>query len=570
MEKNTPININQELRFKLEVGDKLNLFCTHNIYKTKIITEDNTEILMPSKNYFFVGNRLYIPYNNYITDEFLQIPYEYRYIKVHKNKYAADNSPIEERYKLSICDKYGTEYHFNYNQFYVPLENIVEKSKVINLQELYNTQEENGNLPLFKIVPEEQSYSNTISCAKILDLCNQTKLGKLSSESIQYKHNIHNGNFTLSYSDSSKYKVNNNGSITTHNIREDIIKEEMENNPIFLLVKNGKFFFTDTKQQDKDIVEDYKTGIKVLHDHFRIDAKPDDNINIDMDKQFVFKIIKSNLLTQNNKNFASIILEGKEIPLIPTDKNSELFFDHDFHFQYCNNVREVFRDDAPLSGFIKDFYSIAQEKLDSNNIYLTVKADEKYQIKTYFSDDKENVILDLPKTTLIPHFSNILPLEYSQSKEHTINTKETTHIKYTKELEDDIQQDSKPSAQDKNSSMLEQDSRKYGTYNYISTQEKDNTPQLSTDTISFPLPRKNVNIGENIDDDKHHISFTKMTYKEMLDFYDMIQKNYSYEYVNNAYENIIKYYGREEEINNAYIDKHNHVFINGYDFGLLQ
>ena len=641
MKKNTPITTNQALSLKLEVGDKLNLFCNSGIYKTKITTEDNTEIIMPSKNYFFAENKLYIPYNNYITDEYIQIPSEYRYIKVDKNKYATDSTSIEESYRLLICDENGEGYHFNYDRFYIPLENIVEKPKEINLQELYNIQEKNGNFPLFKIVPENQQHTDkSITCAMVLDSYNNKEIGKLSPQSLQYKHysNEKYETFILSYSDISKYKINNTGSINTYNDTRDIImQKEQEDNPIFLVIQNGKYSFTDTKYND-NLVEDYKTAIKVLHDHFKIDEQPDNSLNIDMDKQFVFKITKSNLLRQDDKNFVSIILEGKEIPLIPTDKNTDLFFDCCTCFQYCNNVQEVSRDEAPFSGFIKDFASAAHKKLDSNNIHLSIKVDENNQVKTYIVDNKENIILDLTNTTLTQHLSTILPLEHHQNTEslqqlshghgiqdshilspdknnaipqqdsqnhkheHVTNNNSTLDLdknstilqhdspnhehvtsKLTKNT-DNIHslpskeqkphhnaQDSRTSDLDTNHTIPQQDSPNHEHAISKLAQDKYNTvhPTQDTNIIYFPLPRETINIGDHIDNDKQHISFS-MTYQEMLDFYSTIQKNYSHDYVINAYENIIKNYGKILENNDTYIDKHDHVFINGHDFGLLQ
>ncbi|MGN7618951.1 MAG: hypothetical protein ACTJLM_03405 [Ehrlichia sp.] len=100
---------------------------------------------------------------------------------------------------------------------------------------------------------------------------------------------------------------------------------------------------------------------------------------------------------------------------------------------------------------------------------------------------------------------------------------------------------------------------------------KDDATYLTQDsgTVYFPLPKKNVIIGDSIDQDKHHILLS-MTYEEMLDIYRAIQESYSYEYVISAYENIFKNYGREQISNDAYIDSNSHIFINGYDFGLLQ
>ncbi|MGN7618953.1 MAG: hypothetical protein ACTJLM_03415 [Ehrlichia sp.] len=158
-----------------------------------------------------------------------------------------------------------------------------------------------------------------ITCATILDLLHNSKeLGKLSPESLQYKYytNEKDGIFILNYSDIRKYQINPNRSIDTHNIVQDVIQNEIKSNPIYLVVQNGKCLFTDIRQEE-NLVKDYKTALKVLHNHFRMDESSDDSIEIDVNKQFIFKITKSDLLIGYNKNFASVVLEGNEIPLIP-------------------------------------------------------------------------------------------------------------------------------------------------------------------------------------------------------------------------------------------------------------
>ncbi|MGN7618954.1 MAG: hypothetical protein ACTJLM_03420 [Ehrlichia sp.] len=58
MNKNTSVITNQISPLRLEVGDKLNLFCSSNVYKTKITTEDNTEVIMPSKKLLFCRGQI--------------------------------------------------------------------------------------------------------------------------------------------------------------------------------------------------------------------------------------------------------------------------------------------------------------------------------------------------------------------------------------------------------------------------------------------------------------------------------------------------------------------------------
>ncbi|MGN7618952.1 MAG: hypothetical protein ACTJLM_03410 [Ehrlichia sp.] len=117
-------------------------------------------------------------------------------------------------------------------------------------------------------------------------------------------------------------------------------------------------------------------------------------------------------------------------------KNTYLFFDHGIYFQHCNNVREVFNYDAPFSGFTKNFFNIAQKKLDSDNVYLAIKVDGNNQIKMYFSDNKENIIYDLPNTTLTQHLSTILPLEYPQNNTHDGLKEESTNTAPIYDAED--------------------------------------------------------------------------------------------------------------------------------------
>ena len=74
MKENTILPTQQNVSLKLEVGKKLNSFCNHNIYQVIASVEDHSKIIMPSKNYFFIGNKLYVPYNNYVNDEYMEIP----------------------------------------------------------------------------------------------------------------------------------------------------------------------------------------------------------------------------------------------------------------------------------------------------------------------------------------------------------------------------------------------------------------------------------------------------------------------------------------------------------------
>ena len=56
----------------------------------------------------------------------------------------------------------------------------------------------------------------------------------------------------------------------------------------------------------------------------------------------------------------------------------------------------------------------------------------------------------------------------------------------------------------------------------------------------------------------------------MLNFYESVKEQYSYDEVLIAYNNIFKNYGREQKNDNIYIDGDNHIFIENHDFGILQ
>ncbi|AHX07323.1 hypothetical protein [Ehrlichia chaffeensis] len=563
MNNNIPITTNQASSFKLKVGENLHGFCNRNIYTVKITTEDNTEIVMPSKNYFFVGDKFYVPYNNYLHDSYLNIPSEYQYIKVERTQYTTYSKETQDFYNLVICDQNGEAYHYNYQKFYIRPENIIEKPETINLEEYYNVQKTRGDSPLFKISSEEPYKNTETSPAILLDLHSNEKFAKLSPESLQYKHysSANHDTFIFNYSDISKHHINDDKSIHLHNIRDDVIQEEMENSPIFLVIQDGKFFFTDIEQEGS-LVKDYNTALRVLNfANFQIQDIPNDNRYVNMHEKFIFKVVKSDLQTEYGKNFASVILEDKEIALIPNDDNTHLFFDGNFSFEYCNNVREVFKYDEPISGFTKSFAAISQEKLDSTNIYITIKSDEGDHTQTYFSDKQGNHILDLPNTGLTEYLSTILPLDYSQNETHNISARDITHQASETIQEHNVLDQKEDNTRPEKLIDTEHHTNEGNTFDPITEQD--------IDTIYFPLSKEHINIGDNIDQDKHHISFD-LTYEGWLNFYEAIKENYSYDQVWSAYNNIFKDYGKEQENDNVYINQNNHIFIDNYDFGLVQ
>ena len=644
---------NYEYSFKLDVGEDLHFFCNHNTHKVKIITEDNTEITMPSKNYFFVGDKFYVPYNNYFYDNYLNIPAEYRYIKVEHTQYSnTNNEQPQDFYNLVLCNKNGEAYRYNYYKFYIKPENIIEKSSEVNLKEYYNIQQSKEGAPLFKIVSAEPTNTTKASTPLILDISSHQKFAKLSPEALQYKHYLDCNSptydtFTLSYSDIRKHQVDEHGKINLHNIRDDILQAEMENNPIFLVVQNGKYFFTDVKQ-DQPLTTSYNTALKVLASaNFQTNNAPDDNQYVDMNKKFIFKITKSNLHTEydNSKNLASITLEGKEIPLISNECDTQIFYD-DFSFKCYQNFTQVFNYDEPIIGLDKDFYELIKEKLSSNNIYITIKSDEQNHTKTYFSNKQGNHILDLPNTKLTEYLSTMLPLgdytnemlktptediahqkvsdttqkhdtldsekndktlQNSVDKTASVNNTQPTHDEIHKHDTSDTQKDSITSqksvddttsinntnpTQNKVQSTPTEDiahqkiSDTTQKHNTLDSEKSDKTLQNSVgeeyninksnpninvekNIVYFPLSREHVNIVDNIDQHKHHVSFD-LTYEEMLNFYEAVKEQYSYDEVLIAYNNIFKNYGREQKNDNVYIDGDNHIFIENHDFGLLQ
>ncbi|AAZ68177.1 hypothetical protein [Ehrlichia canis] len=671
MTSNTSIPKNHEYSFKLDIGENLYFFCNHNVHKVKIITEDNTEITMPSKNYFFVGDKFYAPYNNYFYDNYLNIPAEYRYIKVDHMQYrTTNNEQPQDFYNLVLCDKNGEEYRYNYYKFYIKPENIIEKSAEINLKEYYNIQQLKEGAPLFKIVSEQPNNTTKASTALILDISSNQKFAKLSPEALQYKHYLDRNSptydtFTLSYSDIRKHHVDEQEKINLHNIRDDILQAEMENNPIFLVIQDGKYFFTDVKQ-DQPLTTSYNTALKVLASaNFQINNVPNDNCYVDMHKKFIFKITKSNLHTEhdNSKNLASITLEGKEIPLISNDDDTQIFYD-DFSFKCYQNFTQVFNYDEPIIGLDKDFYEPIKEKLSSNNIYITIKSDEQNHIKTYFSDKQGNHILDLPNTKLTEYLSTMLPLgDFSNEvlnthiediahqklsdttqKHDTLNPEKNSttlqnSVNETAGTNDpqstqnavhkhdtlDTQKDSTTSQKSVNDTASTNDSQSTQNavhkHDTLDTQKDSTTSQKSVnetastndpqptqnavhkhDTLDtqkdsttlqklvseehninksntninveqnivyFPLSREHVSIVDNIEQNKHHVSFN-LTYEEMLNFYEAVKEQYSYDEVLIAYNNIFKNYGREQKNDNIYIDGDNHIFIENHDFGILQ
>ncbi|AHX04901.1 hypothetical protein [Ehrlichia japonica] len=755
MNNNTPISTNEEFSFKLEVGGDLNNLCTGNIYKAKVIDKDNTEIVMPSKSYFFVGDKFYVLYNGYHNDDYLNIPSEYQYIKAEHIQHTDYNDETKDFYRLVICNQDGKAYYLSYHKLKISLENILKTSEKIDLKEYYNIQETRGNGPLFKIVSETPDKNTETSSAILLDLHSGQEFGKLSSESFQYGYyssRVHDG-FELNYSDINKHQVNDDGSINLYNISYSLMQEEIENSPVFLIVQDRKYFFTDI-QQEGSLVTNYNKASSILDaaNFIIIKDKPnddDDDDHIDMHEKFIFRISKSNLYKEDNKNYASIILEDKEILLIAKDDNTDIFFDGNSYFEYCNNLNEVIRYDAPISGFAKSFFKIVQEKLDANNMYITMKLDKENHIQTYLSDKQGNHILDLANTELAEYLSTILPLDYHQdenavsknptdetpdtntnnisnptieqdnavsknptdetpdtntnnisnptieqdnavSKNPTDETPDTnTNNISNPTIEQDnavsknptdetpdtntnnisnptIEQDnavsknptdetpdtntnniSNPTIEQDNAvsknptdetpdtntnnisnPTIEQDNAvsKNPTDetpdtntnnisnptieqdNAVSKNPTDETPDTNTnnisnptieqdnavsknptnetpdtntnnisnptieqdiDTVYFPLSREHINIGDAIDDGKYSISFD-LTYEELVNFYQAVKENYSYDQVWSAYNNIFKNYGREQQNNNIYIDENDHIFIDNYDFGLLQ
>ena len=567
MNNNTPIPANQEFSFKLEVGGDLNNLCTGNIHKAKVIDKDNTEIVIPSKSYFFVGDKFYVLYNGYHNDDYLNIPSEYQYIKAEHIQRTDYNDETKDFYRLVICNQDGKAYYLNYYKFKISLENILKTSEKIDLKEYYNIQETRGNGPLFKIVSETPDKNTETSSAILLDLHSGQEFGKLSSESFQYGYYSSRGHdgFELNYSDINKHQVNDDGSINLYNISHSLMQEEIENSPVFLIVQDGKYFFTDI-QQEGSLVTNYNKATSILDaaNFIIIKDKPndddDDDDDIDTHEKFIFRISKSNLYKENNENYASIILEDKEILLIAKDDNTDIFFYGNSYFEYCNNLNEVIKHGAPISGFVKPFFKIVQEKLDANNIYITMKSDEKNHIQIYLSDKQGNHILDLPNTELAEQLSTILASDYHQNE---IQDTSTEHIAYKEE------------------SNTTQGHLK--DENAISKNSIDKTPDTNTNehnipnptieqnvgTVYFPLSQKHINIGDAIGDGKHSISFD-LTYEELLNFYQAVKENYSYDQVWSAYNNIFKNYGSEQQNSNIYIDANNHIFIDKYDFGLLQ
>ncbi|CAI27573.1 Hypothetical protein ERGA_CDS_01210 [Ehrlichia ruminantium str. Gardel] len=565
MKENIELPIQKNFLLKLEVGKKLNSFCNHNIYQAIVRNDNNSEIIMPSKNYFFVGNKFYIPYNNYVNDEYMEIPDEYRYIKIDRIQ-GTNSQNTEEPYLLVICNEYGKEYSYNYHPFYIQPENIIEKSKEINLEKYYKIQQEYNNIPLFKITPESHNHNIPTKCAVITELHNTNKqFAKLSPESLQYKHyhSTTNDKFIFSYSDITKHKINKDGTIKLHNIKNDITQKIIEDNPIFLIVHNGNFFFTD-KKHDGELIDDYNTAVKILrYTNFYINPHTDCSNDIDMNKQFIFKIVKGNLDPNTNKNIVNVELKDKQISLIPKDNNTHLFFDGDNSFQYCNNVREVNREDAPMSGFTKHFFNTVHEILDSHNTYLSIEENKNYQTKTFFSDQTGNPIFDLSNTALTKHISSLF---------HMDNTQNNIQINYTKSLANTTIDNLKPhnELQDEKQ-LIPQKNQKD---NNLPITNQDSTIHSIADTLPnityFPIKKEKVVIGDDIGDGKYKISFN-LAYDEMLDFYKTIQETYNYDYTFSAFNNIIKYYGvQTPHESNVYINKHGHIFIDNLDFGLLQ
>ncbi|QGR02214.1 hypothetical protein EDL79_00705 [Ehrlichia ruminantium] len=573
MKKNTVFPTKHNISLKLEVGNKVNSFCSHNIYKVTAKAEDNSEITMPSKNYFFVGNKFYVPYNNYVNDEYLAIPNEYRYIKIYKTQ-NTDKETEKPHYILVICNQYGKEYSYNYHQFYIQPENIIEVSKETNLEEYYKIQQEYNGVPLFKVIPESHNNNISTTRAVITNLHNvNTQIAKLSPESLQYKHyhSFTNDKFILSYSDITKHQINNDGSITLHNIKHDITQKIIEDNPIFLVVHNGNFYFTD-KKQDGKLVDDYNTAIKVLqHANFEVDADPCRSNNIDMNKPFIFKVVKGDLDPDINKNIANVALKDQQIPLIPKDNNTHLFFNKDNSFEYYNNIREVIREDAAPSGFTKPFFKIVDETLDSNNIYLSIKLDKHDKTKIYFSDQQGNTIFNLPDTTLKQHISSLFHIDDTQQNIHTTSTEDLTDTTIDNFNPHNKLQDDKHVISEEKLLIPHEDS----IDSNLSTEHQERKTHLITDktpnTTHFPLTKEKITIENDIGDSQHHTPLNLM-YDEILDFYKAIKENYNHDYILNAFNNIIKHYGTPQQSheNNAHISKYSHISIDHYDFGLLQ
>ncbi|KJV65667.1 hypothetical protein [Ehrlichia muris] len=629
MNNNTPIPANQEFSFKLEVGRDLNNLCTGNIYKAKVIDKDNTEIVMPSKSYFFVGDKFYVLYNGYQNDDYLNIPSEYRYIKAEHIQRTDYNDETKDFYRLVICDKDGEAYYLSYHKFKISLENILKTSEKIDLKEYYNIQETRGNGPLFKIVSETPDKNTETSAAILLDLYSGQEFGKLSSESLQYGYytSLEHDGFRLNYSDINKHQINDDGSINLYNISDSLMQEEIENSPVFLIVQNGEYFFTDI-QQEESLVTNYNTASSILDaaNFIIIKDKPndDDYIDINMHEKFIFRIVKSNLYKEDNKNYASIILEDKEILLIAKDDNTDIFFDGNSYFEYCNNVEETCKYGEPTSGFAKPFFKIVQKKLDATNMYITMKLDKENHIQTYLSDKQGNHILDLPNTELAEYLSTNLSLNFHQNE---IQNTFTEHITYEEESdttqEHNVLDSKDENAASENSADKTPDTNEHNISNPIieedtddknaasensadetpdtnehnisnpiieedtddknaaSENSADETPDTNehnisnptieenTDTVYFPLSQEHIKIGDVIDDGKYSISFD-LTYEELLNFYQAVKENYSYDQVWSAYNNIFKNYGKEQQNNNIYIDENDHIFIDNYDFGLLQ
>ncbi|AHC38961.1 hypothetical protein [Ehrlichia muris] len=597
MNNNTPIPTNQGFSFKLEVGGDLNNLCTGNIHKAKVIDKDNTEIVIPSKSYFFVGDKFYVLYNGYYNDDYLNIPSEYQYIKAEHIQHTDYNNETKDFYRLVICNQDGKAYYLSYHKLKISLENILKTSEKIDLKEYYNIQETRGNGPLFKIVSETPDKNTETSSAILLDLHSGQEFGKLSSESFQYGYYSSRGHdgFELNYSDINRHQVNDDDSINLYNMSYSLMQEEIENSPVFLIVQDGKYFFTDI-QQEGSLVTNYNKASSILDaaNFIIIKDKPndDDDDHIDMHEKFIFRISKSNLYKEDNKNYASIILEDKEILLIAKDDNTDIFFDGNSYFEYCNNLNEVIRHDAPISGFAKPFFKIVQEKLDANNMYITMKLDKENHIQTYLSDKQGNHILDLANTELAEYLSTNLSLNFHQNE--TQNTS-TEHITYEEESdttqEHNVLDSKNENAASEHSADETLDTNEHNISNPTIEEDTDDenaasensadetldtnehnisnpTIEENTDTVYFPLSHEHINIGDVIDDDKYSISFD-LTYEELLNFYEDVKENYSYDQVWSAYNNIFKNYGIEQQNNNIYIDKNNHIFIDNYDFGLV-
>ncbi|KJV69238.1 hypothetical protein [Candidatus Neoehrlichia procyonis] len=620
---------------QIEMGNYLN---NKNNYEAYVTDHNNNSLTFPTSYYSYKKNTNTLFYTDFNNSYALRIPPNYQFLKVIQNN---------NTYSLSLCDINGKTFNkedliqtsneeqdleikpSTNNPSNIPdninIANIIPILKQnINLEEYYNQNRE--NLPSFFLSKLNNSTETSVHIFK-LPLYNEQNhldpsqsIGILNNEAAFFArdNNTHAKDYPYYFryinADFQYIDEDNDPLLKIYappyvdaNLLLTAENAALMDNPIYLIVDNGQFYFSN-EQEGNTIIDD-EFAIKILKQVNLIESPIQDHDNIQIQGKFTFKITKGKEIDNYYHGTVSkvnIALENTEIPLTSFYDTDHIFFNGLYfcHLREDNSKIMDISFDKQLDANV-----VIKKLILLDPIYVT-SSNNNHDAESYLLINNTKISNIEPLTTLLSNnLKTYLPPNYSSTNDQLYyNTPNNNIINNLSNntsnstLENNTLNDMLSST---NNTNLQSNSITHAHYNNQNVQnntESNYNPTLITNNMTteqshtfkdhaneekhYNITSNTINhhnkdthnilLGKRLDNNSHEL-IIKASYDEISTFYtNAINKyekqEYTYNDVMTLFNYIVKNLPCENEgsiIKDSHIDSNNHIFINNNDFGSI-